>query len=153
MLKQFEDTPHGEGHAFRRLQNKSISTSDGVGQEPERDHARKIEWHDCGDHSKRLPDHGLIDSARHVFEVVALHHHRDAAGDFDVLDRAPQLGFSFSESLPVFLRDDPAQFVKVILKKLLQLEERLNAVFRWRAAPFRPCRCGCFNGTGYFSGA
>src|SRR5213596_3860812 len=84
---------------------------------------------------------------------VALHHHRDAAGDFDVLDRAPQLGFSFSESLPVFLRDDPAQFVKVILKKLLQLEERLNAVFRWRAAPFRPCRCGCFNGTGYFSGA
>src|SRR5437870_5455538 len=91
--------------------------------------------------------------ARHVFEVVALHHHRDAAGDFDVLDRAPQLGFSFSESLPVFLRDDPAQFVKVILKKLFQLEERLNAVFRWRAAPFRPCRCGCFNGTGYFSGA
>src|SRR5947199_10368888 len=25
LLKQFEDTPHGEGHAFRRLQNKSIS--------------------------------------------------------------------------------------------------------------------------------
>jgi len=78
----------------------------------------------------------LIDAARHIFEVVALHHHGNATGDFDVFDCASHLGFGFGEGLAVFLRDDAGNVVEVIFEQHLQLEQWLDAVFGRRAAPF-----------------
>ena len=103
-----ERPPHGERHALRWLQDKSISGGDGVGQKPERNHPGEIKRNDRGDHAQRLPDHHFVDAAGHVFEVVALHHHGNAAGNFDVFDGAAQLGFGFGKRLAVFLSEDAA---------------------------------------------
>ena len=102
LFQQFVDVAHGERNALAGLQDECVAGGDGVGQIPERDHAGKIEGHDRGDDAERLADHHLVDAAGNVFEVVALHHHRNAAGDFDVLDGAAHLGFGFGEGLAVF---------------------------------------------------
>src|SRR5580693_5295637 len=127
---------HGERHALRRLENKRVAGGDGVRQIPERDHARKIEWHDGGGDAEGLANHHLVDAAGDVFEVVALHHHRNAAGHFDILDGATHFGLGLGEGLAVFLRDDAGDVADVIFEKHLQLEQRLDAVFRRSAAPF-----------------
>ncbi len=122
LLEQFERTPHGERYAFRWFKNESVAASNGVGQKPERNHAGEIERCDCRDNSERLADHHFVDAAGHVFEVVALHHHRDSAGDFDIFNRAAEFSFGLGKSLAIFCGDDAAQFVDVIFEKLLQLE-------------------------------
>ncbi len=101
---------------------KRVAAGNGVGQKPERNHAGEIEWSDGRHYSQRLPDHHFVDAASHVFEVVALHHHGNAAGDFDVFDGASPLGFGLGESLAVFLGDDAAEFVDVFFEKLFQFE-------------------------------
>ncbi len=117
VLHQFKCPPHGERHALRRLQHESISGGDGVGQKPERNHPRKIKRNDRGDHAQRLPDHHFVDAAGHVFQVVALHHHGNAAGDFDVFDGAAQLGFGFGKSLAVFVSEDAGEIVDRALRE------------------------------------
>ena len=138
-FEQLINVAHSERDALAGLEDERVAGGDGVGQIPERDHAGKIEGHDGGGDAERLADHHLVDAAGDVFEVVALHHHRNAAGDFDVFDRAAHLGFGFGESLAVFLSDDASDVVDVIFEQHLQLEERLDAVFGRSAAPFGKC--------------
>ena len=121
LIEQFKGAAHGERHALRGLEDERVAAGDGVGQKPERNHAREIERRDGRDHAQRLADHHFVDAAGNVFEVVALHHHGNAAGDFDVLDGAAQLGFGLGESLAVFLRDDAAEFVDVLFEKIFSL--------------------------------
>ncbi len=85
-FQKLEGAMHGEGNALRRLQDESIAARDGIGQKPVRDHRRKIEGHDGGDDAEGLADLHFVHAGRHVLEVVALHHHGDAASDFDVFD-------------------------------------------------------------------
>src|ERR1022692_1401744 len=125
-LEKFVNVMHGERDALGRLQNKSIPGCDGVGQIPERNHPRKIEGRDGGDDAERLANHHLVDAADNILEVVPLHHHGNAAGDFDILDAAGDV-------------------VDVLFEKHLQLEEWLNAVFRRSAAPFREGGGGGFD--------
>jgi hypothetical protein len=54
---------------------------------------------------------------------VALHHHRDAARDFDVFDAAAQLGFGFAKSFSVLDADEPGEFIKMLFEEILQLEK------------------------------
>ncbi len=122
LSEQFVGSLDGERNALGRFEDEGVAAGDGVGQKPERDHAGKIEWRDRRDYAEWLADHHFVDAAGHVFEVVALHHHGNAAGDFDVLDGAAPLGFGLGEGLAVFLSDDAAQFVDVIFQKLLQFE-------------------------------
>ena len=129
------------GNALGRLEDEGVAGGNRVGQIPERNHARKIEGCNGGDDAERLTDHHLVDAAGDVFEVVALHHHRNAAGDFDILDAAPHFGLRFSEGLAVFLRDDAGDVVDMIFEQHLQFEKRLDAVFGRGAAPFGK-RCG-----------
>ena len=145
-------SPHGERHALGRFEDESVAAGDGVGQKPERNHAGKIKWRDRGDHAERLADHHFVDAAGDVFEVVALHHHRNAAGDFDVFDGAAQFGFGLGKRLAVFLGDDAAEFVNVIFQKLLQFEERLDAVFGRSASPFGIGAAAASTGGGDFGG-
>src|SRR6202049_501843 len=116
LFEQFVDVVHGERDALGRLDDERVSGSDGVRQIPERDHAGKVEGHNGGDDAERLADHHLVDAAGNIFEVVALHHHRDAAGYFDVLDGAAHLSFGFGERLAVFLGEDAADFIEMIFE-------------------------------------
>ncbi len=152
LVEQFVDVVHGERDTLGRLDDERISGSDGVRQIPERDHAGKVEGHDGGDDAERLADHHLVDAAGNIFEVVALHHHGDAAGYFDVLDGAAHLGFGFGERLAVFLGEDAADVIEMIFEQHLELEERLDAVFRRSAAPFGESGGRGFNGGIHFAG-
>ena len=64
-----------------------------------------------------------------------MHHHRNAASNFDVFDGTPHFGFAFGKSLTIFLSDDSSEVIDVTFQQLLQLEERLDAVFRRSASP------------------
>ena len=92
LRKQFESVPHGQRHPLRWLQHQRIPAGDCIRQKPERNHPGKIEWRNRGNNSERLTDHSFVNSARDIFEVVALHHHGNAAGYFHVFDSATQLG-------------------------------------------------------------
>src|SRR5579864_1851434 len=152
LLEQFKGTSHRQRNAFGGFQNESVSAGDRVRQKPKRNHAGKIERSDGGNDSERLPDHGFVDAARDIFKVVPLHHHGNAAGDFDVFNSAAKLGFGFSKGFAVFLRDDSRQLVNVILEKHFQLEEGLNAVLRGSASPGGISRGSGFNRFADFGG-
>ena len=92
---------HGERDALGRLEDEGVAAGNGVGQKPERDHRGEIEGNDGGDDAERLADHHFVDAGSDVFEVVALHHHGDAAGDFDVFDGAAEFGFGFAEGFAI----------------------------------------------------
>src|ERR1700732_2282363 len=128
LFEQLVDVVHGERDTLGRLDDEGVSGSDGVRQIPERDHAGKVEGHDGGNDAERLGGHHLVDAAGNIFEVVALHHHRDATAYFDVLDGTAHLSFGFGERLAVFLGEDAADFIEMIFEQHLQLEERLDAV-------------------------
>jgi hypothetical protein len=99
-FEQLVDVAHGERNALGGLEDEGVAGGDGVGQIPERDHAGKIEWHDGGGDAERLADHHFVDAAGDVFEVVALHHHGNAAGDFDVFDGAAHSALASVKVLP-----------------------------------------------------
>ena len=115
-FKKLERADHAERHALGRLQHESVAASDGVGQEPVRNHRRKIKGNDGRDDSERLADLHFIDARRDVFQVVALHHHGNAAGDFDIFDAAAQFRFRFAEGLAVFKSDEAREFVDMLFK-------------------------------------
>ena len=121
---------------------KRVAAGDRVGQEPERDHRREVERRDGRDDAERLADHELVDAAGDVLEVVALHQDRDAAGDLDVLDAAPQLAAGLGEGLAVLGGDDAGDLVEVLFEELLEAEEVLDALGRRhrRASRGRPPR-------------
>src|SRR4029077_7456235 len=114
LFEEFVDVAHGERDALRRLEDERVARGDGVRQIPEGDHAGEVEGHDGSGDSEGLADHHFVDAAGNIFEVVALHHHGNAAGDLNVLDGAAHFGFGFGEGLAVFLGDDASDVVDVI---------------------------------------
>ena len=152
LLEQLVDVAHGEGDAFGRLEDEGVAGGYSVWQIPERNHTRKVKGNDSGSHAEGLADHHLVDAAGYVFQVVALHHHRNAASYFDVLDCAAHLGFGFGEGFAIFLRDDAGDVVDVVFEQHLQPEERLDAVFGRGAAPFGESGGGGFDGLVDFGG-
>src|SRR5262249_797823 len=146
LLEEFVDAVHGERNALGGLEDEGVSTGDGVGQKPERNHRREVEGDDGGDHAERLADERFVDARRDVFKVVALHHHGDAAGDFNVFDAAAQLSFGFGKGLAIFHGDKPRQLVEVLFEKILQLEEVLHALAGRGAAPHGKCIRRRFDG-------
>src|SRR5207245_7908695 len=126
---------HGERNTLGRLQNESISARDGVGKKPVGNHRREVEGHDGGDDSKRLADLHFIDAGSHVLEVVTLHHHGNATGNFDVFDSPAKFGAGFGKSLAVFESDDLGEIVEIFFEEIFQLEEVLDALTRRGSAP------------------
>src|SRR5262249_22831554 len=72
-LEEFKREFYGKRHALRWFENECVATRDGIRQEPEGDHKRKIEWSDGATNTEGLPNHELVDPPRHIFEVIALH--------------------------------------------------------------------------------
>src|SRR5205823_8915511 len=126
---------HRERDLLRRLQDERVAASDGVGKEPERDHPREVEGRDDPDHADRLAEHQLVDAARDVLADLALQHHRDAARHLDVLDAATELADRLLARLAAFVGDGAREVLEVLLEKLLELEERLDAIAGRRPAP------------------
>ena len=89
----------------------------------------------------------FIHARRHVLEIIALHHHGDAAGDFDVFDAAAKLGLGLGEGLSVFDSDDPRELLEILFEEVLQLEQVLNALARRCAAPSSKSAGGRLNGS------
>ena len=145
LFEQLEDAHHRERHALRRLQYERVAGGNRVGQEPERNHRRKIERRDRRDHAERLADHHFVDAARHVFEVVALHQVGipQATSTFSMARRSSAL--RSAKRLSVFHRDDAGQLVHMLFEQHFQLEERLDAIFRRRRPPPRKGLAGCGN--------
>src|SRR4029077_16139592 len=111
-FEEFVNVAHSERDAFTRFEDESVAGGDGVGQVPEGDHAGKIEGHDGGGDAERLADHHFVYAAGDVFEIVALHHHGNAAGDFHVFDGAAHFGLGFGKGLAIFLGDDAGNVVE-----------------------------------------
>ncbi len=147
LFQKLESAVHGERNALGWLQNESISARDRVGEEPVRDHRGKIEGHDGGNDSERLADLHFVHARSHVLEVVALHHHGNAAGDFDVFDGAAEFGACFGKGLAVFERDDAGEVVEILFEKIFQFKEILDALARRGAAPRWESIGGGLNGS------
>src|SRR5271154_3578283 len=133
-FKKFERTDHAERDALGRLQYKRVSAGDSVRQEPVGNHRGKIEWNDGGDDAERLANLHFVDAWSDVFQVVALHHHGNAAGDLDIFDASAQFCFRFAKGLAVFKSDQAREFVEMLFKQILQLEEILHALPRGSSA-------------------
>jgi len=70
----------------------------------------------------------FIHAGSDIFKVVALHHHGNAASDFDVFDGAAQFGAGFGEGLAIFEGDDAGEIVEIIFEEIFQLEKVLYAL-------------------------
>src|SRR5208337_92931 len=103
-------------------------------------------WRDGRDDAQRLAYQRLIHARRDVLQVVPLHHHRNAAGYFDILDSAPEFRLRFGEGLAVFQGDESGDLVDVIFQEEFQLEQILNALSWGSAAPRRKSLGGGLHG-------
>ena len=137
LLQELESAMHGERNTLGRLQDETVSARDGVRKEPVGNHRRKVEGHNGGDDAERLANLHFIDAGSHVLKVVALHHHGNAASDFNVFDGAAELGAGFGEGFAVFECDDAGEIVKIFFEEIFQLEEILDALTGRRAPPRR----------------
>ncbi len=135
LVDEFEDPLHGEWDAFARFDDEGVAASDGVGEEPERDHAGEVEGGDCGDDTEGLADHDFVDAGGDIFEVVALHESGDAAGDFDVFDTSGEFGGGFGEGFAVFLHEDAGDGIGVFEEEGAETKKILDAFLGRGAAP------------------
>ena len=134
-LDQAKGQLHRERHFFRRLEQEAVAAGDGVGQVPEGNHRREVERRDGGDDADGLANHAFVDAFGDVFEVVALHEHGNAAGDFDIFDGAAHLALGFGEGLAVLHDDGAGKFVDVVFEQLFECEQVLHAFARRSASP------------------
>ena len=108
LLDQLEDPRHRHRRLLGRLEDEACCR-----RRPRRAGTRagsspgKLNGVMAADDADRLADHQLVDARGDVLEVAAHHQRRDAGGDLDVLDAAPQLAFGFGERLAALLRDEP----------------------------------------------
>ena len=134
LVDQIKNPAHRHRHLLGRLEYETIAAGNGIGQEPERDHAGKVEWRDSCDRAHRLAKHVFIDTTRDVFNIVAHHQRRDATRDLHVLDAALQLALRLGQRLAALLRCQTCDLVVMVLQQLLKLEKVLDA-FSGRCSP------------------
>src|SRR5260370_6887738 len=98
---------HGKRNALGWLQDESVSARDGIGEKPVRDHRGEVEGHDSGDDSEWLADLHFVHARCYVLEVVALHPHGNAAGNFAVFDGAPNPPPAFWQNFSISVSHKP----------------------------------------------
>ena len=91
LVQQIKHALHCHRAALGRLQNECVAACQRIWQIPKCNHAGKIERRDRGAYAHGLPDHVLVNAARNVLRVIALHQHWNAAGHLHVLHRPCQL--------------------------------------------------------------
>ena len=134
-VDQLEDFLHRQRHALGGFKHDGVAAGDRVRQEPEWNHAGKIEGRDDRTDPQRLANHDLVNPSGDVLGVVALNQDGCAACDVDVLDGAAHLAPRFGERFAALERDRPGDVVEVLFEKGFELEQELHAVGDGRAAP------------------
>ena len=142
LFDQLHEFAHAHGHFLAGFQNKAIATRYRVGQEPHRHHEREVERRNRRHHAQRLANHVLVDTARDIFVVDALHQDRRTAGDFNVFDGALDLGVALFVGLAALIGNDAGKLFAVGLQQRLEFEQGLNALTDRGAAPFLERRQG-----------
>ena len=127
-LQDLNHPAGGERDLFRRLEDDGVAARDRVRQEPQRNHDREVERRDHAHDAQRLPDHRLVNSPSNVFQVVALHHRRNAACDLDVFNPATQLSGGLGVGLAVFPRNQPGNALKILFQELFEAKQELDPV-------------------------
>ena len=122
LLDEFHNELHRHRNFFRRLDDVRVARRERIRQIPKRNHAREVERRDRGAHPNGLTDHQLVYACGDVFDELALHHHRHPARHFDIFVRAHHLGFCLFERLARFVRDEPADLIRVLVHQIPQLE-------------------------------
>ncbi len=146
LVDELEHLLHGEWNSLGGLDDHGVAAGDGVGQEPEGDHAGEVERRDDSAHPQRLADHLLVDAAGDVLQEIALHHERDAAGHLDVLNRAAHLTYRFFVGLAVLVGDGRRDLVQARFEQVFELEEVLDAVAGRHLTPVEEGRLGRLGG-------
>ena len=136
--QQLDDAGRGHRHALGRLEDESVACGDGEGIHPERDHRGEIEGRDAGADADGLANGAAVDSFRDIVERIAHHERRHAAGDFDHLDAALDLGYRVFEDLAVLAGEDGRNFEDIFLEQGLEAIERLHTIDHRHFAPLEP---------------
>ena len=135
LLDEFDKTRSREGNSIAWLQHHGVASSNCIGQKPQWNHQRKIEWGNHGANTERLSHHDLVDAGRDIFERVALHQHGNAARDLHIFNAASQFCLRLGQRLAVFDRDQAGELIDMLFKHRLELEHVLHAIDRRHTAP------------------
>src|SRR6202040_2586154 len=73
LIDQLKHPAHRHWYLLRRLENETIAAGNGIGHEPQGNHAGKVEWRNCCDNSYWLSQHVFVNASRDIFDVVAHH--------------------------------------------------------------------------------
>ena len=135
LLNDLEDLLRRHGRLFRGFQDKGVAAGDGVGQEPQGDHPRKIKGCDGRDDADRLTNQHFVDATGDVLAVGALHQDGDTTSDLHVLNAASQFAHRLRVRLTAFVGDRARQIVQVLFEHVLQLKQVLHALYSGSLSP------------------
>ena len=124
-----------QGNLARRLDDDAVTGGHRVGSRPQRDHPGEVERADDAEDAQGGGNDPLVDAVGDILGEVALLQGRDAAGDLDVLNAAPRFAAGLVDGLAMLHRLDAADFLEVLLEKLLQPEKDACPGYRGRPAP------------------
>ena len=144
--EQFGDPHRHRRIAFRRLEDEGVAAGDRGRAFPQRDHRRKIERRNTGDHAKRLPCGIDVDAGAGAFGELAFQQMRNAAGKFHHLKTALDVAFGVGKGLAVFRRQQLGEIVVFLLDQLQELKHHARATLRIGRAPGRLRRLGIGDG-------
>ena len=99
--KQFGQAQRTGRILFRRLQHHGVTGNQRHARHPQRNHRRKVERRDAGDHAEWLAHRIDIDTARDVVGKLALLRVRRAAGEFRDFDAAQYRSHGVLDDLAV----------------------------------------------------
>ena len=134
-LEDAEDVGHGERDALGGFEDDGVAGDEGVGQEPEGDHAGEVEGRDDGADAEGLADGELVDALGDVLGEEALGEDGGGAGDLDIFDGAAHFASRFGYCLAAFEGDGFGQFFEVLFEAGFEAEEVLDAIGERGAAP------------------
>ena len=136
-LEQFREHQRGRGIALTRLENETVTGSDGDRQHPQRDHGGEVEGSDAGDHAQRLAERPAVDAGADLLGELALEQVRNAGGKFHHFEAARHFSAGVVEHLAVLGGDDGGQPVGVFLQQIAEAKQHPRAAQRRQVRPFR----------------
>ncbi len=136
------DQQLGEPHrhrrvALRRLEDECIAAGECGRELPHRNHGRKVEGRDAGDHPERLA-HGVeVDAGAGAFGELALDEVGNAARELGDLEAALDVAARIGERFAVLAGEELGELVELPLHELEKLEQDARAPLRVGRGPGR----------------
>jgi hypothetical protein len=125
-----------------RLDHQSIAAGEAQGRHPaHRDHARKIERGDSGEHANRLTVQDRVIPGGRIHERLAQHEVGDSTSKFDRFLHLEDIATRFLPHLAVLGGHEAGQLVEMRVQEIPEPIQHLSALHDGR---LRPCRKGVF---------